>query len=185
MWRFPAFMAALCAGAAPSVAAAPASAQPERISIKLRSDQLTASDGRPVSLPALVRSSRRTILSFTYSGCSTVCPVSDVIMAQVEKLTRKRPAADVRLVTITIDPANDTPHKLARHAARLGSDPRRIWLTGDFVSVRSVLDGLGMQFGSLDEHGSFFLLIAPRSNKVLRMRGQPSPQRLVQALDTL
>lgn len=176
----------LVAVAPVQAAAAPATAgTAEPVVVRVSNNQLLTSAGEKVTLLGLVRGSRKTVLSFTFSSCSTVCPVSDIIMHQVDKLSRDRGAADLRLITITIDPAADTPHKLAKHAAKLGPAPRRTWLTGDHRSVLDVLDGLGMQFGSLDEHGAFFLVFAPQKNKVVRMRGAPSPRRLLEVAEAL
>ena len=52
---------------------------------------------------------------------------------------RARPAlADVRLVTVTLDPAFDTPAVLKPYAARSGADPK-IWsfLTGEPAEINS------------------------------------------------
>ena len=57
--------------------------------------------------------------------------------------------ADVRLVTVTIDPAFDTPAVLKAYAARRGADPK-IWsfLTGEPADVNQ----FGSQLGVYVEH---------------------------------
>ena len=58
-------------------------------------------------------------------------------MAQIQQLTTNQP--DVRLVSLTVDPRDDTPAVLAKYGERFGADTNRwLLLTGD----RTTLYGL-------------------------------------------
>ena len=89
----------------------------------------------------------RLALTFIYTTCPMpdFCPLMDRNFAAVQNLIEKSPAmSDVRLLSITIDPARDTPPILAAHAARLKADPV-VWsfLTGD----EAELSRFAAQFG--------------------------------------
>ena len=67
----------------------------------------------------------RVALTFMYTRCPLpeFCPLMDRHFAAVQRAVAKAPAfADVRLVSITMDPAFDTPAVLKAHAGRLGAD---------------------------------------------------------------
>ena len=67
----------------------------------------------------------RVALTFMYTRCPLpeFCPLMDRHFAAVQRAMAKAPAfADVRLVSITMDPAFDTPTVLKAHAGRLGAD---------------------------------------------------------------
>jgi protein SCO1 len=68
----------------------------------------------------------------------------------VQKTLASTPAlGDVRLVTVTLDPAFDTPAVLKAYAARLGADPKRwSFLTGDPAEMNK----FGSQLGIYVEH---------------------------------
>ena len=71
----------------------------------------------------------RVALTFTYTRCPLpdFCPLMDRHFAAVQKsIQGAADMADVRLVTVTVDPEFDTPAVLGRHAARLKADPA-IW----------------------------------------------------------
>jgi protein SCO1 len=71
----------------------------------------------------------RVALTFVYTRCPLpeFCPLMDRHFVAVQKAVAKAPAmADVRLVTVTMDPAYDTPAVLKAHAQRLGADPQ-VW----------------------------------------------------------
>jgi protein SCO1/2 len=71
----------------------------------------------------------RVALTFMYVRCPLpdFCPLMDRNFAAVQKTLKSTPAlADVRLVSVSFDPENDTPAALAAHAKALGADPQ-IW----------------------------------------------------------
>jgi protein SCO1/2 len=70
----------------------------------------------------------RVALTFMYTRCPLpdFCPMMDRHFAAVQKALAARPdMADVRLVSMTLDPEYDTPAVLKAHAQTLGSDPKR------------------------------------------------------------
>jgi protein SCO1/2 len=66
-----------------------------------------------------------TILSFIYTRCrdARMCPL---VAAKFARMQRTLHGMPIRLVTVTLDPAYDTPRVLARYAAAFGADPR-VW----------------------------------------------------------
>ena len=121
-------------------------------------------DGDLVSDHALVDQSRmprpmgslrghRVALTFIYTRCPLpdFCPLMDKQFAEVQREIRKSPdLADVRLVSVTLDPEFDTPAVLDTHAKALGADPL-LWhfLTGD----RDEVLAFAKRFGIITEPG--------------------------------
>jgi len=71
----------------------------------------------------------RVALTFMYTSCPQpdFCPLMDRNFAAVQNDIKKTPAlADVRLVSVSFDPAHDTPTVLQAHAKALQADPA-IW----------------------------------------------------------
>jgi protein SCO1 len=94
----------------------------------------------------------RVALTFIYTRCPLpeFCPLMDRHFAAVQKTLASTPAlADVRLITMTLDPAFDTPAILEPYAVRRGADPK-VWsfLTGDPAEVNK----FGSQLGIYVEH---------------------------------
>jgi protein SCO1/2 len=91
-----------------------------------------------------------TLFTFTSSRCAppNSCPLADGTLSKIQAAV----AADaglrgrVRLVTVSIDPAYDTPDVLAAEAARLKADPA-VWtfLTGDRPTVDRFAAAMGVQ----------------------------------------
>ena len=112
--------------------------------------QLVNQDGTPTPFSSL--RGHRVAMTFIYTRCPLpeFCPLMDKQFAQLQKTIAATPAlADVRLVSVTLDPAFDTARVLKAHARRQGADPTRwVFLTGDPTEVNR----FGSQLGMYVEH---------------------------------
>jgi protein SCO1/2 len=75
------------------------------------------------------------IADLVFTRCALACPRMTAAMA---RLDRRLPREGVRLVSVSIDPAHDTPEVLAAYAARHGASARWRFLTGDPAAVRAL-----------------------------------------------
>ncbi|PYQ80470.1 MAG: hypothetical protein DMG01_06505, partial [Acidobacteria bacterium] len=74
------------------------------------------------------------VMTFIYTKCplATFCPLMDRHFATLQTSLDEDAAKRVRLVTVSFDPATDTPRVLKQHARALKADPTRwTFLTGD------------------------------------------------------
>lgn len=99
---------------------------------------LVDQDGRPVSLDSY--RGHPVLLFFGYTRCPDVCPTT------LAKLTRAMrdaggDADDVRILLITVDPANDTPGVLRGYTRHFG--PAVAGLTGDSAALAAARQGYG------------------------------------------
>jgi cytochrome oxidase Cu insertion factor (SCO1/SenC/PrrC family) len=69
---------------------------------------------------------QRWVADFIFTQCGGICPA---MTARLARLRREVPA-DVRFVSITVDPRHDTREVLADYAKRAGADARWLFLTG-------------------------------------------------------
>src|SRR5262247_1484197 len=95
------------------------------------------------------------IASIIFTRCVEECPLVSNHMAQLQDTFAAE--RDVRLVSITVDPAYDTPEVLTRYAQRFAAQPERwLFLTGDQVTIDKLVRE-GFHLGLLDarEAGQF------------------------------
>jgi len=69
------------------------------------------------------------VVDFVYTECTESCPTQSLQLAQLQR--EFTGASDLRLVSITVDPAHDTPQVLRGYARRYGATDRWWFLTGD------------------------------------------------------
>jgi protein SCO1/2 len=97
--------------------------------------RLTNIDGKNVSLKDL--RGKVTLVSFIYTTCTTGCLVVTAKMKDVQKAFKDKP---VSLVSISFDPAHDTPEAMKEYAKRFGVDLSNwYFLTGPPEIVENVL----------------------------------------------
>ena len=113
------------------------------------------------------------IADFVFTRCPDVCPLLSTRMAALQKslATGDDP---VRLVSISVDPAHDTPAVLAEYAERYHAGPGWLFLTGSRDAVAGLLrDGFRVAFAddgppaSPITHSDRFVLV----DRQLRVRG--------------
>jgi protein SCO1/2 len=107
---------------------------------------LVNQDGEPA--PFSSYRGHRLAVTFIYTRCPLpdFCPMMDRHFSAVQKTLQSTPAlADVRLLTVTLDPEFDTPAVLKAHAERRRADPA-IWTfaTGEPDEVSKFASQFGL-----------------------------------------
>jgi cytochrome oxidase Cu insertion factor (SCO1/SenC/PrrC family) len=92
------------------------------------------------------------IASFIFTRCVEECPLVSNHMARLQDVFAAEP--DVRLVSITVDPAYDTPEVLTRYAQNFAAQPQRwLFLTGDKAMIYRLVRE-GFRLGLMDPQES-------------------------------
>jgi protein SCO1/2 len=106
------------------------------------------------------------VADFVYTTCQGPCPRMSSHMRTLQKAT----GPDVRMVSFTVDPDNDTPPVLAAYARRFSADTARwTFLTGEKETL-NMLDHDAFKLGSIGagmDHSTRFVLV----DKLGRIRG--------------
>lgn len=90
---------------------------------------LVRDDGKHVALQDELNDGRPVILNFIYTTCTSVCPLVSHTLKQLQaKLGADRDR--VHLVSISIDPEEDTPARLAAYAREYEAGPEWQHYTG-------------------------------------------------------
>ena len=104
------------------------------------------------------------VVTFVAASCTDACPLVNAQFADAaRRLVREAPK--VRLITITLDPAHDTPAVMRALAHRFQADPR-VWLvaSGAPSDVREVMQRFGVvtqrgPHGDADAHTTFVYVL--------------------------
>jgi protein SCO1/2 len=123
--------------------------------------------GQPFSEAAFA--GHATLVSFIFTRCDTICPVTTMKMARLQEQTFDA-GARIKLASFSVDPAYDTPARLTEYAQRYHADPAR-WrfITGPIEDVRRLVEGPLMNSMAREgvtpsgapaiSHSGYFLLI--------------------------
>jgi protein SCO1/2 len=153
LWASGLFLA--LAAIAPSAAAAqPSGAAAYFGSLPALVDQ----DGRPVQLYADLMKGKVVVIDAIFTTCQGACPVMSRNFAKIQDWLGDRLGKEVYLISISVDPATDTPAKLKEYASRFNARPGWYFLTGAPEKVAEVLKKLGQYTEKPDDHLNLFLV---------------------------
>jgi protein SCO1/2 len=146
---------------------------------------LVNQDGKKVKLKSEVFGDRVVVLDFAYTTCTTVCPVLTATLVKVQNDLGESVGKDVQIVTITVDPARDTPARLKEYAGKHGVKDGWMWLTGPLGTVNEVLDGFDAYNANFEEHPPMVLVGDPVAGKWTRFYGFADPKDIVAKVEEL
>ncbi len=125
---------------------------------------LTSQQAKPFGLPDPL-AGQVWIANFVFTRCPTICPALTAKMKRVQEQTE---GTEVQLVSISVDPAHDTPEILTAYAAKYGAGPRWHFLTGPEPEIKTLVTNrlkMPLSRGVDPEnlftlaHGSHFVLV--------------------------
>ena len=143
--------------------------------------KLVRDDGRAVTLSDELDDGRPVVLSFIYTTCTTVCPVTSQALSELQsKLGSARD--NVHLVSISIDPEHDTPERLRDYAKRFGAGPEWQHYTGTQAASRAAQQAFGVYRGDKMSHVPATLIRALPGAQWVRIDGFATPDQLMAEL---
>ena len=129
---------------------------------------LTDHHGMPFTRNALTN--RWTLIFFGFTHCPDICPTTLAELAELKAQLVDTEANDLQVVMLTVDPARDTPARLADYVPYFHSD--FLGVTGEFADILSVAQRLNAPFRKVSEpnggyqmeHSANVMLMNPRGD---------------------
>lgn len=101
---------------------------------------------------------RKVLINFAFTSCKGVCSPMTKHLAEVQARLGERVGRDITMITLSVDPANDTPRSLLKFTQKFGVKPGWYFLTGSRENVSRVLKKLGGYVDTPDAHNSLLLI---------------------------
>src|SRR5690349_24914115 len=92
--------------------------------------ELINQDGQKMRFYSDVLKNKVVIINAFFSTCTSVCPPMNRNLEKIQNALGDRLAKDVFLVSISVDPANDTPTRLKEYSRRCHARSGWLCLTG-------------------------------------------------------
>jgi protein SCO1/2 len=147
--------------------------------------ELVDQEGRPVHLYSDLIHGKRVAMNFVFTTCTTICPPMGANFERLQSLLGERAGADVRLISVSIDPLTDTPQRLKAWGAKFHAGPGWSLLTGRKEEVDRLLRALGAYTADRADHSPITLLGDDAAGRWTRAYGLASPAKLVEILNGL
>ena len=140
---------------------------------------LTDMNGARVPLASALAYDGPVFLQFIFTTCPTICPVmSSTLSSAQEKLGPD--AARVRMISISIDPEQDTPERLRDYARKFKAGPQWVFLTGGLEQIVAVQKSFDAYRGNKMRHEPLTFMRAARGKSWVRLDGLLSATQLIE-----
>ena len=120
--------------------------------------ELLDQDGRKVRFYSDILKGKTVIINAFFTSCTSVCPPMNRNMEKVQDAFGDRVVRDVFLVSISVDPATDTPPRLKEYAQRFHAKPGWTFLTGKKENVDWALYKVGQYVEAKDDHTTVIIV---------------------------
>lgn len=142
---------------------------------------LVRDDGKSVSMRKELDDGRPVVLSFIYTTCTSVCPMTSQTLSELQaKLGAARDS--VHFVSVSIDPEQDTPSRLHEYAKKFGAGPEWQHYTGTVAASLAAQQAFAVYFGDKMDHRPVTLVRAAHGKSWVRIDGFATADQLLAEL---
>jgi cytochrome oxidase Cu insertion factor (SCO1/SenC/PrrC family) len=146
--------------------------------------ELLDQNGRKIHFYSDLVKGHTVAINFIFTTCTTICPPLGATFARVQKELGDRMGRDVRLISITVDPATDTPERLKAWGAKFHAGDGWTFVTGDKPQVDELLRALGASSARREDHSPTILIGNDTTGTWTRTYGLAQVSQLVQIINT-
>ena len=123
------------------------------------------------------------VINFIFTTCTTICPPLGATFARVQKELGDKVGRDVRFISISVDPATDTPERLKAWGAKFHAGEGWTFVTGNKPEVDELLRALGASSARREDHSPTILIGNDAHGAWTRTYGLANTSQLVQIIN--
>jgi len=125
------------------------------------------------------------VINAMFATCKDSCPMMEANFARIQKWLGPKLGADVRLISISVDPEMDTPTVLKEYGGRFDAKPGWYFLTGKKQNVELVLHKLGLYVENKQDHLNLFLIGNDRTGLWKKVVGVSDSEKVISAVKSV
>lgn len=125
------------------------------------------------------------VINFIFTTCTTICPPLGATFARVQKELGDKVGRDVRFISISVDPATDTPERLKAWGAKFHAGEGWTFVTGNKPQIDELLYALGASSARREDHSPTVLIGNDAQGNWTRTYGLANTSQLVQIINDI
>lgn len=145
---------------------------------RLPEAKLLRADGAEVNFVRELDDGKPVVLNFIYTTCTAVCPILSQSFAEFQRRLGEG-SGNLHMVSISIDPEQDTPQRLADYARQLDAGRQWDFYTGSVQASTALQKAFQAYFGDKMHHRPMTFMRAAPGEPWLRLEGFTSPDDLL------
>lgn len=141
--------------------------------------------GEPMRLYSDLLQGKVVVINTIFTTCTGICPLMSKSYETLQERVGDRLGEDVHLISISVDPENDTPEKMREWGDKFHA--RRGWylVTGDPENVAFALQKLGQYVEDPEAHQGIMLMGNDRTGLWKKAFGLASTDKLLEVFDSV
>ena len=142
-------------------------------------------NGRKIHFYTDLVKGQTVVINFIFTTCTTICPPLGATFARVQKELGDKVGRDVRFISISVDPATDTPERLKAWGAKFHAGDGWTFVTGNKPQVDELLYALGASSARREDHSPTVLIGNDAHGAWTRTYGLANTGQLVQIINDI
>lgn len=129
---------------------------------------------------------RVVLINFVYATCPDACPMATQKLIGIKTSLGAQFGAQIRFLSISVDPKRDTPQKLAEFSRKQGAvhDQWR-FLSGSIKNIETIIRKLGQHRQDLLDHSTIMIAGNATHAQWVKIRPDAPPEFIVETLKRL
>jgi protein SCO1/2 len=138
-------------------------------------------DGNSLNFYRDLVKDRVVAINFVFTTCTAICPSLTATFRRLQQELEKQ-SLPVTLISISVDPATDTPERLHDFATRYKAGPGWTFVTGETANIDQLLREFGVAVADRNDHTPMILIGNDEAGYWTRAYGLTAPSELVKLL---
>jgi cytochrome oxidase Cu insertion factor (SCO1/SenC/PrrC family) len=145
--------------------------------------ELLDQNGRKIHFYSDLVKGRTVVINFIFTTCTTICPPLGATFERVQKELGDKAGRDVRFISISVDPATDTPERLKAWGEKFHAGESWTFVTGNKPQLDQLLQALGASSARREDHSPTILIGNDAHGIWTRTYGLANSSRIVQVIN--
>ena len=147
--------------------------------------ELLTQYGEPVRFYSDVLKDQVVVISFIFTSCMDACPLITEKLRAARELLGEELGAKLRLVSVSIDPINDTPEAMKEFAEQHSADGNWLFLTGVPENVERIVKKLGQDSPDVSAHSTMLIAGNVKDRHWMKIPPMAGPEGVAASLRVL
>jgi protein SCO1/2 len=143
---------------------------------------LLTQDNKPVRFYDDLMKGKVVLINFMFTTCDAICPAMTANLVKVQDYLGDHLGRDVNIISITVDPAVDTPDALKKYAEQYKTKPGWFFLTGKKENVDWVLYKLGGYVEDKTDHSTLVIIGNEATGRWAKLFAMTRPAQIADAV---
>jgi protein SCO1 len=143
---------------------------------------LLTQDNKPVQFYDDLMKGKVVVINFMFTTCAGICSPMTANLVKVQQYLAEHIGRDVNMISLSVDPAVDTPEALKKYADNYNVKPGWYFLTGKKENVDWVLYKLGGYVEDKTTHNTFLIIGNEATGQWMKMFAMSKPKVIADAV---